>query len=652
LGHSLTFTLPLSTFMCEVNMPTCRHGPVADLPFLAQNLIYTVHHHNTAALLHPPLVMDPPRDSPAVPPGIRPPRDELDIPPCPSLAYSRRAPVPTTLEELRVKPKRNRYLESPEYDSEGKRHKPSQMITQINGSFCGRYDGDEDDNDELKMRSLRIEVAESEKKLRDAVSLYEKEKLLREKAESEILRAQQRNEEDLTIAEEGFQRERFLREEAESDLRTAQERIADSREMWQTELAMAKESLQRERFIRERAQDTTNAHQAEIEHLKAVNATMMSDLNELRELENEVAAKHKDEHLGLPPAYGSLNDEDRFPPYSTHEDGGTIEVAHLKREIRQKFDAIVNKALLSEVEKRSKLELFGTLADGLSKACFGLRRLLDIAPSIPVSCVRKPTDYGGYIESQLRTLTDSIHEELLGPGNKNKSLELKHPKFMNDVLHHEPYTYLPGYAIMQRENSAPYVADRIAKLILELLWRFVTACEIRPGVGTSPNAERTSQLIASIMLHFTQVDLVLLKALQLAFSHRTSTTKLQYHLSQLQGLNQLFMSQMFGQVANRRFLARTRIWLNEQVEKERAACTCMDCRAAVEAHPELFAVPYGDRNNDDAENDGVSSRWEGSDAGSGRDDVENEDYGGLWPDDNPRLSESPGDFEVEDGYWG
>jgi hypothetical protein len=461
--------------------------------------------------------------------------------------------------------------------------------------------------------------------------------------------------------------EQQRRAATESNLRLEQVRNAHSFAAWQVELrsvkedlkmehmrrlraeAATKEDLKRELAMRQHAQAAMDALNAEVEHLQEVNATMMSDLSELRELENEVAAKQKDEHLGLPPAYGNLNDEDRFPPYSTHEDGGMIEVAHLKREIRQSFEVIVNNALISEVEKRSKLELFGTLAGGLSKACFSLRKLLSIAPSVPVSCVRKPTDYGGHIESQLRSLTDSIHGERGGPGNK--SLERKHPKFMNNVLHHEPYVYLPGYAIMQRENSAPYVADRIAKLILELLWRFVTACEIRPGAGTSPNAERTSQLLASIMLHFTQVDLVLLKALQLAFSHKTSTTKLQYHLTQLQELNKLCMSQMFGQLAARRFLARTRLWLNEQVEKERAACTCMDCRAAVAAHPELFAVPYGDRNNDDSENDGVSSRWEGSDAGSGENDVEDEGDG-LWPDDNPRLSESPGDFEVEDGYWG
>jgi hypothetical protein len=606
-------------------------------------LIYVVHHRKVA-LLHPTLGMDPPRDSPAVPPDMCPPRDSSEVSPGSTVAHSRSDSVPATHEDLQVKHKRNRDVE-PDTDvnsEEHKRRKLGQMITQTKGEFCGRYDGDEDDNDELKMPSLRIEAADYQKKMQNAVSLYEREKRLREEAESDLRLVEQGRKNDLEAwqnelakvqadlhkehlmlreAESDVQRERLLRENAATELFDAQQCNAHDLVAWQEDLTMSEQNTQRERIMRERAQITSDAHQTEIEHLKAVNATMMSDLNELRVLENEVATKHKDECLGLPPAYGNLNDEDRFPPYSTHEDGGTIEVAHFKREIRRTFEVIVNKALSSELEKESKLELFGTLAGGLNKACDSLQKLLDIAPRIPVSCVRKPTEYGGYIDLQLRSLSDSIREARDCPTFKNYASE--NPKVMYHIKQDPPHTYLPGYAIIQRENSAPYVADRIAKLLLELLWRFAAACEIRPGIGSSPTVygKRRYQLLTSIMLHFKQADSVFTKALQLAFSHKISMSKVQYHLSQLQQLSALFKSELFGQDTLPRFLffVNTREWLSEVVEKERAVCTCTACRRG---RNESIGDDDDNGNHDNREDDGASSRWEGSDAGSGKDEVD------------------------------
>ena len=181
-------------------------------------------------------------------------------------------------------------------------------------------------------------------------------------------------------------------------------------------------------------------------------------------------------------------------------------MAHLKREARQFFEVVITGALNSEVEKRSKLELLGTLAFGLNEVCDILQKLLDIAPKVPVSLVRKPSDYGGYIDLLLRSLVDSVREE--GDANRDyDTLECEHPKIINDIRRCPAYAYLPGYAIIQKDASAPYVADRIAKLLLELLWRCVAACEVRPGPGILfLNSARTSELIASIMLHFTQVD--------------------------------------------------------------------------------------------------------------------------------------------------
>ncbi|KAM0689754.1 hypothetical protein Q7P36_010625 [Cladosporium allicinum] len=406
----------------------------------------------------------------------------------------------------------------------------------------------------------------------------------------------------------------------------------------------AKEALRKECVAHQLARAATGRNaqlvkqglQAEIDHLQDVNANITSDLHELRVLESEAAAKRK-EHLGLPPAYGNLDDEDRFPPYSKHEDGGTIEVAHLKREARKSFEVIITRAMNSELEKRSKLELLGTLAFGLNEVCDRLQKLLDIAPKVPVSRVRKPFNYGGYIDLQLRSLVDSVRED--GDASMNRGLdavESKHPKLMEHILRGPSHTYLPGYAIIQKDASAPYVADRIAKFLLELLWRCVAACEVRPGPGILfLTSARTSELIASIMLHFTQVDSVLTKALQLAFSRSISTTKLQYHLAQLERLNKTFQGELYEQVASRQFFEKSTEWLSEQVEKIRSMS---EAEASRLSHPGTFEDEYG---GDEDEGDDASSRWQGSDRGTGEPmyDVEEDEDLVFSDDENVDVKE-------------
>ena len=390
--------------------------------------------------------------------------------------------------------RKEHYRESPVGSEENKRRKfpPSNMAAQVPGSRFWRSDGDDDKIDEDKGKPRKGEE-------------WMRSELSRLQAEAENdKRNNKRNKQAMLLSL--MQKQQRL-DEAESNIRFWQLQVKTTKET-------AKEVLRKECAAHERAQTTTarNAQlviqglQAEIDHLQDVNATNTSDLHELRVLESEAAAKRKDQHLGLPPAYGNLDDEDRFPPYSKHEDGGTIEVAHLKREARQFFEVVITGALNSEVEKRSKLELLGTLAFGLNEVCDILQKLLDIAPKVPVSLVRKPSDYGGYIDLLLRSLVDSVREE--GDANRDyDTLECEHPKIINDIRRCPAYAYLPGYAIIQKDASAPYVADRIAKLLLELLWRCVAACEVRPGPGILfLNSARTSELIASIMLHFTQVD--------------------------------------------------------------------------------------------------------------------------------------------------
>jgi len=459
---------------------------------------------------------------------------------------------------------------------------PSDMIVQVNGSLPGRYGKDDDEEDKKRMK--------------DALSLLQSE-----------LHDQKQMKQDLFL---DLLREQDLRKKADSDLVREQRRHAHGIAAWKAALTVAEDDRRRDRAARAYAQAVKNGLLAEIEHLEGVNAIAVSDLDELRTVENEAATRRRDEHLGLPPAYGNLNDEQRFPPYSNHEDGGTIEVAHLKREVRQRFEGIINGALINEVERRCKLDLLDTLSLGLSEACDSLQKLIDVAPKVPIGRISKASSCGRYM--QIQSMADSIRNG--GAASAISAINRSYPRVTNRTTQGPPRTYLPGYALIQKDDSAPYVADRIAKVLLELLWRFAATCEAKPGAGTLlPTAERRSELITSIMLQFTQVDTVLIKALQLTFSHRISMPMLQYYLSQLQRLSNLFKNELHEPVADRRFFTRSTEWLGEQVEKERLEIF----RAA---HPEVFGEDVDDDEDDDSEDgedDRVSSRWQGSDTGSG-----------------------------------
>jgi hypothetical protein len=116
--------------------------------------------------------------------------------------------------------------------------------------------------------------------------------------------------------------------------------------------------------------------------------------------------------------------------------------------------------------------------------------------------------------------------------------------------------------LIQRRNSAPYVANRIAKLVLELLWHTISTLHARPTPNTGI---LTSTAIA---VHFAQVDSILTAALQLAFSRKRSLVSLQYHSTQLELLRASI--EVYPCVPEHwSFFKRATEWLTGQVEKER-----------------------------------------------------------------------------------
>lgn len=331
---------------------------------------------------------------------------------------------------------------------------------------------------------------------------------------------------------------------------------------WLDTLTGTEAELSKEKALRISAEARANNWRAEaeatgveVEHLQILNATFESDLDDLRAIDNENATRRADEHRGLPPAYGNLDDEDRFPPYSRHEDAGTIEVAHIKRCIRRQWDTAEDRALRCATPTAAS-KVFNDLSYALSKVCYSLANLTEAAPNIPSS-----TRQG------LQKHLDQI------PSAPLRALAV------NDLT--------------QNPGSTAFINDRVAKLLIELLWRTVSACNARPMTHV-PSREAS----ATTTTYHYRIDVVLTAALQCAFKKR-SLPRLQFYLTQLENLRVQLKACSSGQVSYG-FFGQATAWLDEQIEKERElAANSATARVAD------FA------GEDDS--DALSSRWEGSD---------------------------------------
>jgi hypothetical protein len=374
----------------------------------------------------------------------------------------------------------------------------------------------------------------------------------------------------------------------------------------------------RERDMREVAQATTEVYRSEAEHLQNLNTTIQADIEELRSVEVETAMVRKDESRGLPPAYGNLDDEGRFPPYSLHADVGSMEVAHLKREIRRRFQGRISE-VLAESGKRSNM--FVCMSTALEEACQSLGAVLDIADNVPVSQAHSQSKR--FITQQMRTvataaehitaLTERLTTKALAKAPVEAHVQLKGTSSADKrAMRRERRSARNSITLVQSPKGAPYVADRIAKLLLDLLWRAVAACELRPK-SNSLSAQMFGTTLAT---KYTGVDEVFLAALRLAFSRSCSLASLQFYLTQLEilakdlkGLGIAMTPRIGNGLAHFGFFAKTLAWLNDQVEKER------EMRANESPNDDPVA---GDLDGEDSEDGdgGVSSRWEGSESGS------------------------------------
>lgn len=229
------------------------------------------------------LVMDSPPKPPNAP-DTASPRHSPDPQPRPLSETPGRSALPPRGPRFTTDLKRKEhYRESPVGSEENKRRKfpPSNMAAQVPGSRFWRSDGDDDKIDEDKGKPRKGEE-------------WMRSELSRLQAEAENdKRNNKRNKQAMLLSL--MQKQQRL-DEAESNIRFWQLQVKTTKET-------AKEVLRKECAAHERAQTTTarNAQlviqglQAEIDHLQDVNATITSDLHELRVLESEAAAKRKDQ---------------------------------------------------------------------------------------------------------------------------------------------------------------------------------------------------------------------------------------------------------------------------------------------------------------------------------------------------------------------
>lgn len=403
--------------------------------------------------------------------------------------------------------------------------------------------------------------------------------------------------EKLLIAEQSQERERRIH------LKT----IADLKENLEHSRNLARQA--HEKLLR--ALNEQKGLRLEAEHFQALNATMEADMNEMRDIESEDAAKRRKEDQGLPPAYGNLNDEDRFPPHSRHEDAGTLEVAQIKRRAREMFSKEVRRILTMD-----RKDIFLHLTTALAFACHTFHDYLDAAPSVTVTrSHRGAKDESTSTKSSAHASGKKMHKTMQpspagpiltdhrpqGPGNK-------------------------GTFLVQQLAGAPYVADCIVRLIHDLTWRFVSVCD--HGLSLPPLREAAKRELAT---KHKAIDNALTSALHLTFRDSRPLPNLKYCLTQTMALQT-----HLGEIQpgfNYSYFSNAIAWLSEQIECERAL-------AANDPSPPNTYERVNAHDSDDL-SARASSRWRSD--GESEDESEDDN-----DDDDDEEHDDDDDYDGDD----
>lgn len=275
-----------------------------------------------------------------------------------------------------------------------------------------------------------------------------------------------------------------------------------------------------------------------------MNTTLESDVGELRQIHNEASARKRPP--GLPPAYGSLDEED-MPPYELHADSGALNVASLKRVARDKYNKTFEEYDASNTDHALAVDLPNS-------------------PDVQRFHQASLALYGA--ASSLETALGSLRIEMTVETNA---------KDANTVRR------------MAAKKS--FVLSRAANTILELTWRTIALNEVRPTgrVDYSPRARAVCKTI------YSHIDSILVELLRKwngecqsnsndlpSSEHQkfSRAAEFQVYLSQITALRAT-LHELVGRSLDQRagqFFKMSEEFLREAVEHERMQEAANDAR--------------------------------------------------------------------------
>ncbi|KAK5138264.1 hypothetical protein LTR08_003325 [Meristemomyces frigidus] len=305
------------------------------------------------------------------------------------------------------------------------------------------------------------------------------------------------------------------------------------------------------------------------EHATTMHRIQEEDLEELKVILNEEIAQHRDskKRSQLPPAYGSLDDEAQLPPYEFHtKDSGALEVATFKRTVRDKFMRDIAGA-----QNRLDATMAATAGGDLTEDRNAARAAMLKTFVVALAAASTDTD-------DVLKRSHIICAFVVGRASADGDRPI----------------YIRG--IYARQD---YIADRVAKLVLDLTYRFIAAVEVRPDMITLNLEER-----AYIASSWSAVDSALLEAVRKAFNGRSSGSgslssscrakvllELQLYLTQVTMLQSKLVGMrmtdtpLYQRDGHGPYFERTRAWLVQLVEKERELLAQMKDAAVMAVVP-------------------------------------------------------------------
>lgn len=235
----------------------------------------------------------------------------------------------------------------------------------------------------------------------------------------------------------------------------------------------------------------------------------------------------------LPPAYGSLDEED-LSPYDLHKDSGALTLATIKRTLRDRFAQDVRRGGNCGLGSRFSIE--ASASDGVKTfhqtSCALYRTVCGINAMIE----RRPSAQNFYIDFNSK-----------------------------------------GSAV-RTPSRWSFLAARLANMVLELGWRMVALNEVRPAMRCF-----SARALSVLQTMYSHIDEVLLQALrhwngdgaanstrQRSRAHREPRAEeFQVYLSQLVALDAKIRQLLYCAHYNKDVLVKSISFLQEAVEVER-----------------------------------------------------------------------------------